>query len=215
MSDAKPYTTMECLYLCKWGEPPDCQRTIATVVALDAAQAEVTALRQQLKSAEMKYEAAEKLAADKKVWNEYIDGKFEEARAALVKQRDESAALSERMREALVQSNRYIDEAVQKRTRRYEEEAAKHGFRSVEAREQSKLLHDLINGTRNSFDSVHRALSEPIAPWLRERDRALAMKVAEAVYRDSFSEFFEDRPDKALSDADREHLAAIVAEVVP
>lgn len=70
--------------------------------------------------------------------------------------REEIAALYA----ALEQSNRYIDEAVSSRVQWYEDQRAKYGRTSPEAAKASHGLHELINGTRNSFDSVARVLAK-------------------------------------------------------
>lgn len=55
--------------------------------------------------------------------------------------------------------------------------------------------------------AAQEALSEPIAPWLRERDRALAMRVAELAYMRGYSDghpdecFPTNKPIAAIVDA--------------
>jgi hypothetical protein len=69
----------------------------------------------------------------------------------LRQERDEALKLLE-------ESNRYIDEAVRKRSDSYDKKKAQYGGSSPEAILASAGLHGLINGTRSAYDSVWRFL---------------------------------------------------------
>lgn len=67
---------------------------------------------------------------------------------------------AKKLRLALIASNDYIDAAVEKRSRWYDKQVTAHGRTSLEADRASHSLHEVINATRNSYDSVARVLKE-------------------------------------------------------
>lgn len=121
--------------------------------------------------------------------------------ATLRSQRDEAAAQVERLREALENaveaSIQWVVDADANNPRSVASVAAYRNAMSASAEAQ-----------RNRAKAWEAALSEPIAPWLAERDRALAMRVAEAVFRANNRDIYRD--GQSLGFYDQKDLAAIV-----
>lgn len=99
------------------------------------------------------------------------------------RERDEAAAQVERLREAL-------DSIMQL---------------NCDAHSPHDCADDCIGAASENI--ANAALSEPIAPWLAERDRALAMRVAELAYMRGYSDghpdecFPTNKPIAAIVDA--------------
>lgn len=242
MSDAKRYTSEDLaefgydssgFFMTESGDGLDLYRVEATVRALDAAQAEVAALRAEAKERQRVLEQAIEERASAFSERNWANERHEEAvsEVTALRARVEELRLVARSSEAWARGLKQDRDAAEASVVDLRSERDEWKARATEAAASAERMRESLTGLEDACAAVaswseecldysdavrvaaRAALSTPAPAWLRERDRALVLKAAEriAVACMVGAGLTVARAREALPTLD---LAAIVAEVV-